>query len=166
MKNKLSEAAFIINRYDFYYESVNSKGNVYFALNTFILGGTITGYYSLNKELHFDYFFFCLFILILLSNIASLLFTIGAVHPFLWTQKTKIGKSILYFNDVASRSLSEYKSILSKMSNDERLDDYTSQIHSLAKGLKLKYTNLQMASLMIIIESILIVLFGVLIYLI
>ena len=49
-----------MDRYDHYYDSINNKSNLFLALNTFLLGGIVTGYYSIKNEIAcgFDILFF------------------------------------------------------------------------------------------------------------
>ncbi len=51
-----------IDRYDHYFDSINNKGNLFLTLNTFLLGGMITGYYSIKDNIvgQNDIIFFCL----------------------------------------------------------------------------------------------------------
>ena len=39
-----------MNRYDHYYDSVNSKGGLYLALNTFLFSGMVTGFFTIKES--------------------------------------------------------------------------------------------------------------------
>ena len=60
MKEKIEHVKFIIDRFDIYMESTQTKSNLYLALNTAILGGIITLAASSKPEdvtLFFSYSF-------------------------------------------------------------------------------------------------------------
>jgi len=73
MNEKLEHMKFIINRYDAYIESSQTKSNLYLALNTAILGGTITLLTALKHE---DLTFFVIVLLGLAALLALLSSTI------------------------------------------------------------------------------------------
>ena len=51
MEIKYEHAKFVIERFDHYYDTVNSKGSFYIGLNTFILGGLCAGYISIADKM-------------------------------------------------------------------------------------------------------------------
>lgn len=157
--NKLEEAKYIINRYDHYYDSINNKGNFYLVLNTFIIGGLLSGYYSLDKQYHFECVFSYLLFLTLLINVCSILFTLYAIKPFFSKRNGNKDKSLYYFGDVSERKITEYQKKFIKSSEKEFLDDATSQIHKLAIGLKNKFKKINIASILIGIQVLLILVF-------
>jgi hypothetical protein len=162
----LDEAKFIISRYDHYYESINSKSNLYLALNTFIVGGIISGYYTIEKQLHFDWYLKYLFYLILLVNILAIYFTISGLRPFLKRRINNSNNSLYYFGDVAKFSISNYNKSFKCVSEQDLLDDATYQIHHLATGLNKKFNRINVASILIGIQIFLILLFAVILTLI
>lgn len=58
-EKKIEMLRHTMDRYDHYYDSVNNKGNLFLTLNTFLLGGIITGYYSVKSDIseQFDVLF-------------------------------------------------------------------------------------------------------------
>ena len=160
--NLLDEAKFIIGRYDHYYESINTKSNLYLAINTFILGGYISGYYTLDKQYQFDCFFKYLFYAILLVNFGAIFFTLSAIRPFLSKRKKKSGKSLYYFNDVANYNVTSYKEAFNNITEKDLLNDATNQAHQLATGLNMKFKRINTASMLIGVQIFLILVFAVL----
>ena len=50
-KEKIENLKYTISRYDHYYDSVNSKSNVYLTLMTFLLGGTVALFrYAIDQK--------------------------------------------------------------------------------------------------------------------
>lgn len=157
--NKLEEAKYIINRYDHYYDSINNKGNFYLVLNTFIIGGILSGYYSLDKQYHFECVFSYLLFLTLFVNVSSILFTLFAIKPFFSKRNENKDNSLYYFGHVSERKITEYQKKFIKSSEKEFLDDATFQIHKLAIGLNNKFKKINIASILIGIQVLLIVVF-------
>jgi len=162
MMNLLEEAKFIISRYDHYFDSINSKSNIYLALNTFIIGGIISGYYALDKQYHFGYSFKYLFLVILLVNLGAIFFTLSAIRPFLCKRRNLPEKSLYYFGDVATFNVSHYRKTLKNITEQDLLNDATNQIHQLATGLNKKYKRINLASILIGVQVFLIMVFVVL----
>ncbi len=78
-KEKLEMLKHTMDRYDYYYDSVNNKGNLYLTLDTFLLGGIITGYYTIKETIagRYDVLFFTW--AGLLSCLLSICFTLWAI---------------------------------------------------------------------------------------
>jgi hypothetical protein len=153
---------FIINRYDHYYDSVNNKGNVFVAVNTFLLSGIITCYWLLSKEGCIpDY----LFILIIASGIFNL-FSMGtallAIMPYLTKSGTQ-DKSLIYFSDVAEVSLIEYTTAINTQDEIKENEDLARQAHLLAIGLKRKFSLMLYSSYLLGTEIIILSFTGILI---
>lgn len=155
------EIKFIVGRYDQYYEGINSKGNLYLALNTFIIGGAITGFFSLRTEVDLCGVLKVLFFIELAICLGSILFTLSAVKPFFGKEKVKNISSIYYFDDVANQNLDDYKTRCLTQSPTEFIEDLTGQAHQLAKGLKQKFFRIKIASRLIAFQAIVIVIFTV-----
>jgi hypothetical protein len=156
------EIKFIIGRYDHYFEGINSKGNLYLALNTFIIGGVITGFFSLRVTENLCQILNVLFFVEVLICLGSILFTLSAVNPFLEKRKNKNAFSIYYFADVASQNLDDYKARCLNQTSVELKDDLIGQAYQLAKGLKQKFFRIKIASRLIALQVIIIVIFIVL----
>ena len=160
--DRLEEAKFIINRYDHYYDSINNKGNLYLVLNTFILGCIISGYGALDKHFQFGCFFKGLLFAILLANMVSISLTLLAIRPFLSKQDGKKDKSLYYFVDVAQSDISGYRKAFKDVSEKRLLNDAISQIHKLATGLHKKFRKINLASMFIGGQVLLILIFAIL----
>lgn len=64
----IEHSRFIIDRFDHYYESINTKGNLYLALNAILIGGLATSYPILDQKFHFALTHNLLICLIILWN--------------------------------------------------------------------------------------------------
>ena len=161
--SRLEEAKFIIGRFDHYYDSVNNKGNLYLFLNTFILGGMISGYHALDKLYQFE----CIYKYILFSaslvNLSSIIFTLFAIQPFFSKRPKNNTGSLYYFGNIAVKSISDYKKVLTKASEKTLESDAVKQVHALAIGLKKKFERIRIASMLIGIQAIIILIFILLI---
>lgn len=161
MEQLSEEIKFIVGRYDHYYEGINSKSNLYLALNTFIIGGAITGFVSLRTEVDLCGVLNILFFIELAICLGSILFTLSAVKPFFGKKKIRITPSVYYFDAVANQDLDDYKARCLTQSPKELTEDLISQAHQLAKGLKQKFFRICMASRLIALQAIVIVIFTV-----
>jgi len=161
MKQLSEEIKFIVSRYDHYYEGINSKGNLYLALNTFIIGGAITGFFSLRTEVDLCRVLYVLFFTELAICLVSILFTLSAVKPFFGKKKVRNTSSVYYFDAVANQNLDDYKTRCLTQSSEEFTDDLIGQAHQLAKGLKQKFFRIRIASRLIALQAVVIVIFTV-----
>ena len=135
-----------MDRYDHYYDSINNKGNLFLALNTFLLGGITTGYYSIKNEIAcgFDIHFFVW--LGLFFCLLSIALSLWATIPYLSKQSDSINGSIIYFGNIANLSFQSFKQMYSDMTDEKRYEDYLQQVHLLALGLQKKFCRLQIAT--------------------
>lgn len=145
-KNKIAILKHIMERYDHYYDSVNNKANVYLTLNTFILGGIITGYYSVKDQTICDKSVFTLMVASLIFCVLSIGYTLWATIPYLTKQSDSIGGSIIYFGNVANISFYSFKQMCSDINKKKCYDDYLQQVHLLAIGLQNKFNRLKIAT--------------------
>lgn len=146
--NKTENLKYILDRYDHYNESVQAKSNLYLALNTFIIGGSITMLLSINMIKLNAVSLFMIFSIILIS-IVSLIVTVLALRPHLKTDSTK---SMIFFNDVSSISLKDYSEKVKLMNEIEFDTDLGNQIHCIAGGLSCKYKKLKWVSYFLIFQ--------------
>jgi hypothetical protein len=158
-KEKIEELKFAIGRFDHYYDSVNNKGNLYLAINTFILGGVIAGYETLDAKNHFGKWIILLFVLTLASNLLSFWFTLTAVRPYY--NKSHKAKSAVFFSDVSEFNKSQYELVWENMNESKWQQDLIAQSKLLAAGLTKKFSALKKATGLIAIEIILIILFSI-----
>lgn len=143
---KINTLKHTMDRYDHYYDSVNNKANVFLTLNTFLLGGIITGYYSIKDKLEcgFDLYFFVLTGLILC--ILSIGFSLWATMPYLSKQADSINGSVIFFGNVANVSYQSFKQMYCDMTDEKRFDDYLQQVYLLSIGLQNKFFRLKIAT--------------------
>ena len=135
-----------MDRYDPYFDSVNNKANVFLTLNTFLLGGIVTGYYSIKDQIvcGFDILFFVWAGLIL--SLLSIAFSLWATVPYLSKQADSINGSVVYFGNVANVSFQSFKQMYCDMTDEKRYEDYLQQVHLLALGLQSKFYRLKIAT--------------------
>jgi hypothetical protein len=152
--NKSENLKFILERYDHYIESVQSKSNLYIALNSLIITGSIAILTTSDLQ-KFDSTLLALLIIIFLVSIVSIIITLIALNPYLKSSQTK---SVLFFNDVSSEKEDDYCEKMNQMSNDKFDKDVTKQIHCMAKGLTVKYKKLKCVGLLLIFQFITIIL--------
>lgn len=162
-KEKNEKLKFVINRYDDYYLSVNNKGKFYLTFSTFILGGMMAGYFSIAKQIPLGFCEEILFGLTLLLNIAAIISTLLAINPFLNTKKDNVNGSLIFFGDVADYHEKPYSKMWDELDEDKWYEDLKKQTHLLACGLIKKFKKLNLATLFLIIQVVLIVIFGVII---
>jgi hypothetical protein len=149
-KGKLETLKHTIDRYDHYYDSVNNKGNLYLTLGTFLLGGIITGFYSIKDTIadRNDILFFLWFGL--LTCVVSLILTLWATSPYLSRKKDNPNGSVLFFGDVSSFSFQSFSKMYLNVNEEGIYEDYLKQVHLLALGLQKKFYRLQIASYLLI----------------
>ena len=145
-EKKIETLKHSIDRYDHYYDSINNKGNLFLTLNTFLLGGIITGYYSIKTSVDgkFDIMFFVAIALI--SCFASIFYTLWSIMPYLNKQADSINGSQLSFGNVANVSFTSFKQMYDTILIDKLYEDYLQQTHLLAKGLQTKFCRLRTAT--------------------
>lgn len=163
IREKLDELKFSIGRFDHYYDSVNNKGNLYLAVNTFILGGAIGGYAALDNVYHFNGWFLVLLIAVLLSNVISVGYTLGAIKPFL--KKKNGSRSMIYFRDIDNASEVTIGDFWSNLTEEKMIDDLLVQYKILAGGLTRKFVRLQYATTFIAFQISGVALFGIILLL-
>lgn len=154
MDEKLETLKFILTRLDSYIESSQNKSNLYLALNTIILGGIIT-IISALKDLNCDWLLNLLLLLIAIASVVSIIITLLAINPYVRSSDDK-KRSIFFFKDIASNvSCSNYETSLNKTIDHNLVEDLTSQVYSIAKGLNSKYQKLRLVGYIIAGEFIL-----------
>jgi len=137
---KIELLKYNISRFDHYYASVNFKSSFLVLGNITILG------FLMKNEVH-SIFFNILLILITFS----LIFVLLAIKPYL--KPYQGSSSILFFNDIASNE-SIFTNKLKKLSQEEYILDLKEQTITLAKGLKVKFSYLNKATIIFMINII------------
>ena len=143
---KLETLKHTIDRYDHYYDTINNTGNLYLTLNTFLLGGIITGYYNIKELLaqRCDVIFFVW--VGLLCSLFSIAFTLWAIIPYLNKQSDSVNGSVLNFGNVSNISFVSFKKMYEELSAEKKYEDYLQQVYLLSQGLQLKFNRLRTAT--------------------
>lgn len=149
-EDKIGHIKDAIGRYDHYYDSINGKGGTYLALNTFILGGLITGYYTIRDTRYYSQGYLVLTVVTICFCILSIGATLWAIMPYFG--KSRSPKSILYFKDVASLKIENLRDKINGLSEATLLEDLCCQMLALAKGLNKKFYLLWYATIFIALE--------------
>lgn len=148
---------FIIQRFDTYISSANTKGAFLLAFNTFLCGGLLTNYKTLSTLIDPDFSVYLKMgiLLIIIAGVASLVIVLLAVYPFLKSGNSSLSKyhSLIYFGSVSAFETSEkYIEALKIQENEDCYIDLCKQIHQLAKGLRKKYKQLEWATKIIFLQ--------------
>ena len=144
--DKIEALKHTMDRYDHYFNSVNNKGSLYLALNTFLLGGMVTGFYSIKESLAESSLFAYAGLICCLLSIG---FTLWAIVPYL-SKRNPCNDSVLYFGNVSNYSLNIFKKMYDEMTEDNLYEDYLRQVHLLAIGLNQKFYRLQVATYLLV----------------
>lgn len=163
LKDKIEHLKFIVGRYDHYYEGVNNKGNVFLALSTFLLGGTVAGYYSLLKEIQGHNILMTLVVSSVVFNIISILFSLWAVKPFLSSKNHDNSGSLMYFVDISNYSYATLVEKYHKADYERIFHDLLKQTQILATGLKNKLRLIKWAIYALAAQMVVIIAIGFLI---
>ncbi|GMN12099.1 hypothetical protein MTsPCn9_34640 [Croceitalea sp. MTPC9] len=138
--NERERLLYSISRFDHYFESVNNKTAVYLAMNTFLLGGIITGYISVQEHVsQFRAFFNILLTIEMILGITGLLVLTIASIPYF----SKDSDSLYYFGGIGSMTKQEFFDRSKNLSKKEEIDDLRNQVHLLSQGLNTKFTRLK-----------------------
>jgi len=141
-----------INRFDHYFESVNNKSAVYLAMNTFLLGGIITGYISVQEHVcQFRTFFNFLLTIEMLSGITGLLIITRASIPYF----SKDSDSLYYFGGIGSMDKEKFFECSKNLDKKAEMQDLRDQVHSLSKGLNMKFVRLKISGWLIFLQFVL-----------
>ena len=139
---------FILERYDHYIESVQSKSNLYITLNTFFLTGAVTLFAGFKDQLNE-----CLtvWLLVIISiSIISLIYTLLALIP----QTKKTGQdSVIFFGNVAEMNQpDEYYKSIKDMDENAFKKDLAQQIQQVAKIVCKKHIHLRNTNQFLIVQ--------------
>lgn len=143
----------MIERFDHFYDTVNSKASFYIGLNTFILGGLCAGYISIGKSIVQGFCFWALLIIIFALCIVSIIYTINAISPFLRDNENEDDiPSRVYFGGISKFNLSVFLEKCKGENNETILEDMFRQVHCLANGLNSKFTKLRFVSHLLLFQ--------------
>mgnify|MGYP000729926887 CR=1 FL=1 len=149
IQQKTEHLKFILNRYDHYIESIQSKSNLYIGLNTLMLGGIVT--LLTNISLCKMNFVLCAIVLIIaFLSIISIIITLFAIKPHLSSGSSN--NSIIFFNNVSKISHDKYLENIENSTDETLKNDIVNQVHCVATGLTNKYRNLSKVSWLLTIQ--------------
>lgn len=135
-----------ISRFDHYFDSVNNKSAVYLAMNTFLLGGIITGYISVQEHVcQLRTLFNILLTIEMLLGIIGLLIITAASIPYF----SKESDSLYYFGGIGSMSKEKFFECSKDLGKKDELRDLRNQVHTLSQGLNMKFTRLKISGWLI-----------------
>ncbi len=149
-KEKIEKLEYKISRFDGFYENVNNKGNTFLTINTIIIAGIAA---FLGSDITLCWYMKVLVLLISISGILSITFTLLAILPY---RKTN-SKSMLFYGSIAKQSETQFKIAFDTTSHNTDLEDKISQAYVLAVGLDRKFRKLTIAGILIGFE----LLFGI-----
>jgi len=158
MENFYKRSELLFTRFDKYFDSVNSKGTLYLAINTFFIGAVMTNIDKLSTMFEMTEEVITFIILFLSLCLASTVFVLLAINPFL-NSGTKNGSpsSIFFYGSIAKYEKEVFIRRLQGITEEELSNDVGSQIYCLAEGLCYKYSKLKWAGWCILFEFIMIV---------
>jgi len=139
---------FCIERFDHYYDSVNSKGSVFLALSTFVVGGLITIYPTIIEKISEKLLGNILISGLIGIGISIILILVNAAIPYLVNQKA----SIHYFGFISNLAEDDFGQRSKELNSEIELEDLRSQVYQLSKGLSKKFKNLRIAGILFIIQ--------------
>ena len=150
---------FSIERFDHYYDSVNSKCAVFLALSTFIVGALIAAYPIILDKLTSSVWIHLSIASLISLGLIIMMIVIGAATPFY----SKGGDSLLYFGSIGGLASQDFQARSAGLHADDELVDLRTQVHELSKGLQDKFKSLRLAGILFIVQFFLLVPFTILI---
>jgi hypothetical protein len=142
---------FCINRFDHYYDSINSKGAVFLGLATFILGGLVASYPYLLQNVNSTVWIHILMWLLILLSLLNLLIVISASTPHLSNKRT----SMFYFASISSMSKKSFDEQSVSHTPEVEMEDLRDQVHELSIGLTRKFQKLKISGWLFSLQFIL-----------
>ncbi len=142
---------YTISRFDHYFESVNNKTAVYIAINTFVLGGMLAGYTSVNEYIkEYAGIFNIILCVILGLGLIALITLVFASIPYF----SKKPNSLFYFGTIDSLSKDDFIEQSKKYDSKDELKDLRNQVHTLSKGLNKKFERLKLSGRLLVFQFI------------
>lgn len=135
----------VINRFDTYYTSINTKASVLLAFQVFIFASICSKYSEIlpdyNKAKYLFIFITIILLLIALVSLGSVFSIIYTIKPYLKSPNDKFEySSNIFFGHIAYIQSSDfYENKVLKLSDGELVRDLSSQCYALAKGLNGKF---------------------------
>lgn len=138
----------IISRFDFYFNTTNTKTAFILAFNAFTIGSFALKYDDILKPFapSYDWCIIAAIFLTLIfaSSILSVYFAFKVVNPFLKSPVTIEYSSTIFFNDIVRlESADQYIKKFGELEQDKFVEDLERQVFTLAQGLSSKFDNLK-----------------------
>ena len=133
---------FLIDRFDHYYDSINSKGNAMLVIHKLSIGGFLTFYTFLYEKIEWSWFLKLLIAIVIILWGLSLFYTTYALMPYQKSAKD----SLIFFGSIGQLQESEYVKKVSLQNDKEYNEDLAKQSYYLACGLRQKFARLKVAS--------------------
>ena len=149
---KIEELKFIIKRIDDNSSSVNLKGSVFLAANTFLIG-SYTILLKGSTEIHTDQQIFSG--LSLMFSVISIVFVLLALLPYLYTGNNKTYRSKIYFGSIYNTELEVFKKEFQEMNDQDFIDDLLNQSHVLSSIYHTKFVFIRNAGISLFISILL-----------
>jgi hypothetical protein len=135
---------FCIERFDYYFDTVNNKSAVFLALGTFMVGGLVASYPYLKENVNCTIWLHFFFLLSVALGLTAMIIVIMATTPYLSTQSS----SKFYFYSIAAITEESFCIDSKAYSDQDELSDLRVQVHRLASGLKKKFKRLRVAGIL------------------
>lgn len=164
VKDKTEQMKFVIGRFDHYFDSVNNKGNVFLTLNTFLLGGLIAGYYTLQKDHSITTGACYLFATAALFNLTAIGLVIAAIIPYMNFNGKDEHASLINYNDIASYTKEELVAKINTQNELNVAEDLVHQKLLLSKGLRRKFNLMWYATAATAIELAAVFVLGIILF--
>jgi Family of unknown function (DUF5706) len=137
----------IIDRFDFYIDTVNAKVAFIITLDTFILGAVSLNFRQVKSGISNTALVWIItgaVLVILLGVGMSLYLSLQAVVPYLVAKpKTKkVYDSLIFFGSVSKMSVDDFTQAVENVTSETLQDDLTNQAYVLASALSKKFETL------------------------
>lgn len=163
MENNKDSLKFIIQRYDTYISSSNTKGSFLLSINTLIITLCVSSLTKIWGEVQNEALVPVVLISVLLfSGIVAIVFIVLALYPFTSSGNNSIGKyhSKIFFGSVKEyKNPKDYWNSIRFCSDEEFEEDMSYQAYTLAVGLHRKFRFLKIASWLIYIDLMVVLFF-------
>lgn len=154
----------ILDRYDFYVNSTNSKASLIIAWNSIVIGTILLKF----EEITSNYLNIingyaaasCILIMLGMSCIYSISIVFRVVYPFLKenTKTEKAGNSLIFFGSVSGMDIEKFCQNFNRLGCDDFIKDLSEQVVVVAKGLNEKMLLMRKSIKQVYFELILIAL--------
>jgi len=146
--NEIDRLKLSMQRFDHYYGSINNKLSLFLAICTFVLGSTITGFYSIYNQGATNTLELLFFIFSTTTGGVALCTLILVATPYF----SKPGKSLYFYQDIPSISKNDFFRTSRQRTQADELEDLREQVYSLAQGLSYKFKRLRQIKYLLVLH--------------